>query len=797
MDRPAVERAFTVLRRTFIAGLAAALALVHAPAFAARPLLDYHRLDAYFALYARDTSVPWKPAAVRLDTYTSAPVQFTLYQADVAEVISAGANTRPRSIDTRKRKPLAQWTFTPAGGYRFESSDVAVPLGSREGFFVVEARRGNVGEQVWIERTRVGLISKETPGGIVLYGADLATGKALAGMRVSFIANGRFVDRTSDRSGVVVWESSPRPVFALAQWGASSTFLSFLPQAPLPRTIVGIKTDSAVVHAGDVLHVVGFARKRSGPALRSAGGSAAVALRSNRGTLVQSSVRLDAAGAFSAVLRVPQNSAAGDYVIMATVNGTSAATGLHVDANAGNLTLSATVQCETFCDASADVPVIVRAMRGALPAPGVAVSASIIRSPHVYADETPQAPWGIAQWYAVTVLTGADGRASIAIPHPTDGLPSTYGVRLSAGGATADTRVVVPTSPQTIRLALDRTDIGSGMPASFRVFANDVSGGKPLPGAHVQVRLMHGASVQEQQIVLDENGRGRGAFTEPEAGSNLILASLQGADAMDAAELQVEPVTMQMSGAGNQNAAIVLDRARYVPGEEARVHASLSGASGDALITLESGASAQAHVVAVEDGSASLRLRLSNAPGALAVGGAFVRDGALQWASAPLALDAPGRPLIAALLFDRAAYGPGALVLARLDGLRAGSGTLAVRITKSEPTGSALFSSAPDLLSVGSTATQDTAIDGASWHAWVDSTGDHPAMQSFARRSEPPPDLTMTQADTQSVYWHVERHSGESVQLQAPLTPGKYVVSLLEIGDDGRVIAASGDVTVQ
>ena len=160
------------------------------PARAARPLLDYHRLDAYFALYARDSNVPWKPTSVRLDTYTSAPVDFTAYQVDPADVIVAGANTRPRAIDTRKRKIVAHWRYTPPGGYRFQSNDVNVPLGSREGFFVVEARRGNVGEQVWINRTRVGLITKETPDGIVLYGADLGTGKPLAHMRVS-MARGR------------------------------------------------------------------------------------------------------------------------------------------------------------------------------------------------------------------------------------------------------------------------------------------------------------------------------------------------------------------------------------------------------------------------------------------------------------------------------------------------------------------------------------------------------------------------------------------------------------------------------
>ena len=56
--------------------IALALALLAAPASAARPIVDLHKLDAYFALFASDSNVPWQPTTVRLDTYSSAPVQF-------------------------------------------------------------------------------------------------------------------------------------------------------------------------------------------------------------------------------------------------------------------------------------------------------------------------------------------------------------------------------------------------------------------------------------------------------------------------------------------------------------------------------------------------------------------------------------------------------------------------------------------------------------------------------------------------------------------------------------------------
>ena len=784
-----------MLRRFPVATLAAAFALLTGSlAFAARPLLDYHRLDAYFALYAHDSNVPWKTTSVRLDTFTSAPLEFRLYQVDPADVIVAGSNVQPRSIDTRRLHPLAAWSYTPPGGYRFQSNDVDVPLGSREGFFVVEARRGDVGQQVWIERTRIGLLSKETPSGIVLYAADLAGGRPLAHMRISFIVNSRFVDRFTDASGIARWYGTPRPVFAIAQWGRSSSFLSFLPQAPLPQTIVGLKTEGAVVHAGEDLHVVGFARTRAGSRLRPSAGTAVLSLRSFTASVAQTSVRLDSAGAFTASLHVPPASAAGEYTVMAVVNGSTAGTAVHVDADAGGLSLNLVPLCRAACDPDDDVPIAVRAVRQGQPAAGVDVDVDVIRSPHVFVGAPPAQSWGVAQWYDTRVRTGADGKASVLVPHPDDGLASTYGVRATSGGATADTRVVVPTGPAALRLQLDRTDIGGSEPAAFDVDANEVANGKPLGGLPVRVELVHGASVQEQQLTLDDRGHAHGTFSAPQVGSNLIIAS--SGRAMDAAELMVEPQTMRMEAGVNQNVQIALDRKRYGFGDQARVQASLGGAQGDALLTFESASSTETRIVPVSDGSAQASFKIGAPAGALAAGAAFVRDGELEWSSVPVAVDAPGRALSASLLLDKPEYAPGTTATLRLDGVRPGTGTIIVRVTEGQPTGSAYFANAPDLLDIGTTATQDTALGANSWHPGVNSTGEHTLVQTFLRRSAPPADMTMTEANTSSVYWKVDRSAGDTTELLVPATPGKYTVSLLKIDDDGRVTAASSDLLV-
>ena len=107
--------------------------------------------------------------------------------------------------------------------------------------------------------------------------------------------------------------------------------------------------------------------------------------------------------------------------------------------------------------------------------------------------------------------TDENGNATVEIPHPNDGLGSTYGVHVESSGATADTRVTVPTAQAAIRLTVDRTEQSLGTPLGFDVYAESLDG-KPLAGATVTVALTHGASAAQQQLTLDADGHARGTF---------------------------------------------------------------------------------------------------------------------------------------------------------------------------------------------------------------------------------------------------------------------------------------------
>jgi hypothetical protein len=223
----------------------------------------------------------------------------------------------------------------------------------------------------------------------------------------------------------------------------------------------------------------------------------------------------------------------------------------------------------------------------------------------------------------------------------------------------------------------------------------------------------------------------------------------------------------------------------------------LSGAAGDALITLESALGSQTVVARVNGGRAESSMKVNDAPGDLRVGAVFVRDGAMEWTSVPLAVDAPGRPEFVPLGIDAAQFAPRASASVTLRDAGSTPGTTIVRISRGAPSGSALFDSAPSLLAVGVAATELSAPAGRTWHPWVDSTGDHAQVLGFVRRTQPPQDLTLSEADTQVVSWSVIHDSGNVLPVQLPQSRGRYTLSVLKITDDGRVVAASSSIVVQ
>ncbi len=790
------------LRCATLAALACLFSLTISGAFAARPLLDQHQWDAYFAIFARDVNVPWKPATIRLDTYSGAPVDFAAYNVDPAEVIIAGQNRLPRPLDTKNRKPLIRWRFSPPAGYRFESSDVPVPLGSQEGFYVIEARRGDAVQQVWLNRTHIGLLAKESPDGLILWGVDLRSGRAIPRMDVSFLVGLRLVDERSDNDGVIVWRDRSRPSFALASAGAGRAFVSIYPQAPTPQSVVGIRLESAVVRAGERVRFVGFARREQGGTYRRETGDARITIAGRGTTLASTLVHLDAAGAFWGEIGIPAAVDAGDYAVLASAGPGVGGTSVHVDA-AGDVALSVRSTCP--CDPGRDVPFGIVARRGNLPAPGVAVRVQIVRTPHLVppgaADDA--ARWGTTVVYDRTLHTDADGRAPGTIPSASDGLDSTYGLRVTTHGATATARIVVPAAKIALALEPDALTADVGEPIAFDVRGFDATDGTPAANLSVKVKLTHGAASQEQSVVLDSRGFAHVIFHQTSLGANLAIAqaSVDGRTALDAAQVTVEPSALSgrtQSGAGD--VSVTLDRTRYVPGDSIDARASTPGASGDALFTLEGAKTYVVHRTNVSGNAASASLSLRDVRGTLAVGTAVVRDGAISMGFARVNLDAPGHPRVTDVSLDKPSYAPGETAHAAIhDNDTRDAGTIALRIADGRESGSALFEDAPDVLAAGGTTSQTPASDDPEWHAYVEpahsKASDIFAAERPRRANTEPPAIAA--AAPRTLLWRVGRPESGVLDFAVPEERGHYVLSILKIADDGDVGAASVSFNVQ
>jgi hypothetical protein len=797
-------RSSTNARGRLVAAFLAFAPLWTAPVQAARPLPDSGKWDRTFALYARDVVVPWKRIAVRLDTYSGAPVDFAAYQVDPTDVLVAG-NARARPIDTAHRSAVAKWRFTPPPGPRYTPNDVEVPLQNREGFFVIEARRGDAVQQAWLDLTRVGLLTKESPGGIVLYGADLGTGAALSGMRITYLVGTSFQYGKTDAHGIARWNALQRPRFAIAEWGKSRTFVSLLAQPPVPAMLLGVRAERANLRAGERVHVVGFVRRRAGTSYRPAAGEVRVSVVARGRTLVAAEARLDGAGAFSAELPLPADAPAGDAAVLAGQAGASAGAAIHID-GVGDIVLTVAAACAPACPQDAPVPVTVGAWQGdGRPAAGRDVRVRVVRAPHVIepgSGGSPDdvAPWGTAQVAEVQLRTDDAGVARFSIPGPTDGLPSTYGLVASSGASTASARIVTAAARVALAVTPVQRQLDIGDPAVLDVRGFDVADGRPAAGLSVRLRLVHGPIVQEQQVTLDSAGRAQAAFRDVVPGTSFAFAQaeLDGKTALDVDAVTVAPQALLRSRSRRSvEARIATDRPRYRVGERLTVDASLPGAAGDAFVDLEGTRALGEQTIRTSAGRAGARFTIPETVGDAAIGVAFVRDGALEYATQRILIDGPGHARATTLSADKPAYAPGSIAHVTIsDGNERAGATLAIRLADGRPFGGASFEDAAAVLAGSGTTTQNPASSDPAWHGSVAPTRSTAVDLAASERSAAPVE-TLGAPSEHSLVWRIVRAAKEGFDLTLPQTPGRYVVSVLKVADDGDVGAATLAIEVR
>ncbi len=436
-----------------------------------------------------------------------------------------------------------------------------MPLGSREGFFVVEARRGDVGEQVWINRSRIGIVSKETPGGLLVYGADLGTGMPLARMRVQFVVNRSFVTVETNARRHRDVESLAAPRLRARAVGKQLRILEPVAAGAACRD------DRRRSHrfggracrrrrARGRLRAHAFARHPAARAPEARSLRCATAPRRSQSERVP----LDDAGAFTTAFDGPATgTAAATMPCLAQAGSGVGGATVHVDANAGGLSLASrppagrrAIRAKTFrCSCTprrADVVVRV----------------TVVRSPHVYLGYAgDDAPWATTRWLDESFAPIADGNATVAIPHP-----ATNSARRTA--CTSKPAAQPRTRASSFRRRRRRYACSSiarsrvsASPLSFDVYASSLWTASRSPERDVTVRMAHGARSQQQQLRLDGDGHARGSFSSPDLGTNLVFACVDdGGRATDAAQVQIDPQASAAASDGTSaNVQIALDRA--------------------------------------------------------------------------------------------------------------------------------------------------------------------------------------------------------------------------------------------
>ena len=752
-----------------------------APVRAERPIVDLHRLDAYFELFASDSNVPWKPTTVRLDTYSSAPVAFGL-RVDPADVLTAGSNGRSRAIVTRgRRRPSASPLRRPAAinfnrtKSTCRSDSVRGSSSSRRGAATSASKSGS------IARASASCRKRRRAGSFCT--ARISEPDAARAHARAVLVNGAFATSATDADGIVAWNRWPRPVFALAQWGDSYAFLSLLPQAPLPETIVAVRTDSAVVHAGDIVRVVGFARTRHGGVLRaSTGRRPCVAAGA---TLAGQRVPLDEAGAFSASFAVPPNAAAGDYAVLAQAGGGVGGATVHVDADAGGLSLRRRAACEA-CDPRQTFRCSCTrraAARRARHGRALAARVSRIRPA---TERRGRRRRGSMRWFAPSATATRRSRSRSR---------ATSSVRPTACTSSRAARLPTRASscrPRTPRFALHsiaRNRV-SGCRWVSTCMRNDLGTANRSP-ARRDRRMAHGASR-------------RGAAAQPRRrrprARQLSLAGLgTNLSSLRRSRRRARPTRRRCRSSRRPARRPTDERKRerarrarqaaYRAGDAIAVDAGAPGAQGDALITFESALGAR-RACADRRRRAAAHLRAADAAGELRIGAAFVRDGAIEWTTVPLALDAPGPSAFRARSRSNAEFAPatGADVSCSTCRDRRGTSWSASAAARrraarcSTPRRRCWRSASPR---------RRTARRNATWHPWVDSTGDHAQVSaSFGARSRRR--RRRSRRPKRKPSPGASQRATAGVRCGAvPAQSGRYTLSVLDIADDGSVSAAS------
>jgi uncharacterized protein YfaS (alpha-2-macroglobulin family) len=574
-----------------------------------------------------------------------------------------------------------------------------VPLDVKApGAYVVEAVTGLLRAYTIVIVTDVGLVTKTSPGQVVMFAANRFTGEPMADCEVRILAarvplaEGR---TTSDGTyAAAIPETRADQILGLArcadQVAATDPGTYGLTQ-PARELIGYVYTDKPIYRPGHTVHAKAVLRWRERDALLpfDRPDVEIVASDINDKVVFRLKVPVDAFGSVEATIPVPPSAALGRYTIK-VVSADREATGAFEVQEYRKPEFEVVVTpASRFVVQGRDAVVTVQARYyfGQPVANGQlrwVVNEQGYVSPLRYSDdagdEDPGYFYGDDQTQQGTVRLGADGRAEIRIPLKLDTDARDYSARIEAQVTDASSRqvsgsTVVHATRGTFLLStrIPTSVLAAGSRAEATVEAIDYMG-TPQPNVAVTVdlnRVEYRAGyyaepiitrVMRTQAVTDAGGHAVAAVTLPpgQAGSFRITASAasEGRTITDDAYLWVPGSLDGEVLEGDRYLELIADRKTYQPGDTARLIVRGEPVTGPVFVTKE-GQHVSWYRVVRPNASDPIEVPIdAGDAGDVYVSLSYLRDGRLFRAERRLGVPATERTLQVTVTADQAVAKP-------------------------------------------------------------------------------------------------------------------------------------------
>lgn len=273
-----------------------------------------------------DVFLPDKPVKLRANSLRVDTGEAVVSLISAAALLDGSADLRkPDAIPVGVLKKV---TSIPVNfKARRDSHDRSgrIPLpGLQPGGYLLELKGNGTQARFAFLVTRLGVVAKTSPGGVLLFTTDLVSGTPLPGVEIGSLPRTNSV--VSDREGLIPWSGNSFATRLTARSGDNLAFLE-LPSRDKSGTTAGhmgyLYTDRPAYRPGQTVYFKGVLRQRDGEGYRPpALDKVQVTIKDdNDKSICESSLTVSASGSFNGECTLPAVPALGEYSISATGNG--------------------------------------------------------------------------------------------------------------------------------------------------------------------------------------------------------------------------------------------------------------------------------------------------------------------------------------------------------------------------------------------------------------------------------------------------------------------------------------------